>query len=60
MRRTTPAPELLLHVAAALLPSGCVVVGDNSRSGWSIWPGGPGILMVVAFALFALRFLFRR
>lgn len=34
---------------------GCVVVGGSSRGGFFIWPGGLGLLLMIALFVFMLR-----
>lgn len=49
MRRIT-----LLAISLAFTQSGCMVVGGySSGGGWFLWPGGLGLIVVIA-----LLFLF--
>lgn len=45
--------------AAALLlaatQSGCIVAGYSSNSGWFIWPGGLGLLLIIFLVLLFSR-----
>lgn len=50
----------LLVALLAALQSACVVVGYSSRGGWSVWPGGLGLLLMVALAFFLFGSLLRR
>jgi quinol-cytochrome oxidoreductase complex cytochrome b subunit len=43
-----------------MLQSACVVVGYSSRGGWSVWPGGLGLLLMLAVAFFLFSSLLRR
>ena len=58
MNRT--AAQLLLILAIAWSQSGCVVVGYSSRGGWSVWPGGLGLLLMLGLVLFMVSSFFRR
>ncbi len=53
------ARSLLVRLTAALALcgglSGCVVVGASSRGGFFIWPGGLGLLLVIALVVLLLR-----
>jgi hypothetical protein len=46
-------------LAAALLLcgtlTGCLVAGYSSGGGWFIWPGGLGLLVIVAVVIFLMR-----
>ena len=53
------AIERLTLLLATLLAStaliGCIVAGASSSSGWFIWPGGLGLVVIVLLAIFFLR-----
>ncbi len=53
------ANDVPVRFAAALALcgglSGCVVVGASSRGGFFIWPGGLGLLLMIALAVLLLR-----
>ena len=34
---------------------GCVAVGYSTGSGWFVWPGGLGLLLIVPAVVFLLR-----
>lgn len=42
-------PLLILSQAS------CISVGYSGRSGWFIWPGGLGLLILVVFVVWLLR-----
>ena len=42
-------------LGAALLLSGCVVVGGSSRGGLFLWPGGLGLGFIILLVLLLLR-----
>lgn len=42
-------------VAACLSLSGCMVMGYSSRGGFFFWPGGLGLLVIVAVLYLLLR-----
>jgi hypothetical protein len=44
-------------VVLTLTQSGCIVVGGgySSRSGWFIWPGGLGVVLILLLLFFVLR-----
>ena len=48
---------LLLTAVLALTQPACVVVGRSSAGGWFLWPGGLGLLVMIAlfFWLFGRR-----
>jgi hypothetical protein len=35
--------------------TGCIALGYSSGGGWFIWPGGLGLLLLIAIVLFILR-----
>ena len=35
--------------------AGCIAVGYSSRGGWFVWPGGLGLLLLIALLLLVLR-----
>jgi hypothetical protein len=39
----------------ALSQPSCIVGGYSSRNGWFFWPGGLGLLVLVAVVLLLLR-----
>jgi hypothetical protein len=43
--------------ALAATQAGCVVIGYRSGAGWFMWPGGIGLILMLA--LFLLMFLRR-
>jgi hypothetical protein len=48
--------QIIAITSLLLLSSGCVVAGGySSGRGWFIWPGGIGILLVIAVLFFLLR-----
>ena len=58
MTRTHAARNtgLLFSLAAACnLLSGCVMVGYSSRSGFFVWPGGLGLLLLLLVLWLLLR-----
>lgn len=42
-------------LASACLQTSCVVAGYRSDDGWFFWPGGLGLLVLVALAVLFLR-----
>ena len=54
IRWTGPGVVLL-----ALTQTGCVVGGYSSRTGWSVWPGGLGLVLIIVVVLYMLG-VFRR
>lgn len=46
---------LVAALGAALLLSGCVVVGGSSRGGLFLWPGGLGLGFIILLVLLLLR-----
>jgi hypothetical protein len=46
-------PFVLL--ASVCLQTSCVVAGYRSDGGWFFWPGGLGLLVMVALAFLFLR-----
>lgn len=58
-RRLRHATRLTTMLAAApllaLTLSGCLVAGVSSRGGGFIWPGGLGLLLMLALLFFFLR-----
>ena len=55
-----PGYRLLAVCLVLLSQSSCVMVGYSSRGGWSVWPGGFGLLMMLAVAVLIAVSLFRR
>ncbi len=53
-------PQLLFALLAVFSQSACVVVGYTSRGGWSVWPGGLGLILMLGLVLFMLSSFFRR
>lgn len=49
------AALLLTGFAATTLLSGCVVAGYSSRSGFFVWPGGVGLLLLLLVLWLLLR-----
>lgn len=49
------ASTLVAALGAALLLSGCVVVGGSSRGGLFLWPGGLGLGFIILLVLLLLR-----
>jgi hypothetical protein len=51
MRQTTSLAVLL-----AMTQTGCIAVaGYSSRGGWFFWPGGLGLLVILALLFLFLR-----
>ncbi|GAA3756217.1 hypothetical protein GCM10022270_13560 [Terriglobus aquaticus] len=42
-------------MAACLPLSGCMVMGYSSRGGFFFWPGGLGLLVIIAVVYLLLR-----
>jgi hypothetical protein len=55
-----PGLGIPLIVLLGLSQSACVVVGYSSRGGWSVWPGGAGLIIMFAIAAVALLWVVRR
>lgn len=59
MSRGFGAGSDLVRMAAALALcaglSGCVVVGASSRGGFFLWPGGLGLVLVIALFVLLMR-----
>lgn len=51
---------LLLVTLLAITQSACIAVGYTSGGGWSVWPGGIGLVVMIGFILFSLLTFFRR
>lgn len=45
----------LLLTLVALTQSACIGVGYSSGGGWFIWPGGLGLVVVLAILFLLLR-----
>jgi hypothetical protein len=39
-------------VALAVTQPGCIVIGYRSGGGWFVWPGGLGLVLMLALLLF--------
>jgi hypothetical protein len=48
MKRLTPLLALL-----GLSQTGCIMAGYSTNGGWFVWPGGLGLLLIVALIYFA-------
>ena len=51
MKKFTP----FILLASVCLQTSCVVAGYRSDGGWFFWPGGLGLLVLVALAFLFLR-----
>lgn len=51
------AIKVIAILASLLLvtQTACIAVGHSSRGGWFIWPGGLGMLVVLALIFLILR-----
>lgn len=47
--------RMVLGGLACLPLSGCIAVGYSSSGGWFLWPGGLGLLLLIAIVIFVLR-----
>ncbi len=45
----------VLTAFLALTQSACIGVGYSSGGGWFVWPGGLGLLLVIALIYFVVR-----
>lgn len=46
----------MIIIGAVCLPlTGCIAFGYSSSGGWFIWPGGLGLLLLIAIVLMVLR-----
>ncbi|HLI77462.1 MAG TPA: hypothetical protein VKV02_10995 [Acidobacteriaceae bacterium] len=54
-RRAAVSLQALVSLVFCGSLSGCVVVGASSRGGFFIWPGGIGLLLILALLFFVLR-----
>ena len=50
MKRITAVTAFL-----ALTQWACIGVGYSNRGGWFVWPGGLGLVLVIALIFFVLR-----
>ncbi len=56
MRMKQMRISTLAIVALALTQTGCIMAGYSTNGGWFVWPGGLGLLVIIA----VLYFLFGR
>lgn len=45
----------LLLILVGFTQSACIAVGYSSRGGWFFWPGGLGLILVLAVLFLLLR-----
>ncbi len=43
----------LATAGLAVTQSGCIMAGYSSGGGWLMWPGGLGLLLMIALVLFS-------
>jgi hypothetical protein len=53
--RLSAAGVVLLGAMVCVPLTGCIAVGYTSGGGWFMWPGGLGLLLLIAIVLFVLR-----
>ena len=57
----TSTARLLALMLLVLSESSCIAVGYTSHGGWSVWPGGFGLLLMLGVAaLLFFSSVFRR
>ncbi len=55
LRDVRAVAVVLMGLVAAGSLSGCLAVGYTSGGGWFVWPGGLGLVLLIALVLLVLR-----